>query len=140
MAGRNTTIINELESTIEDTTDANTKTDIREDAFQKYSHSVTNGQMKIPHQQGNDTYLGSSANVITLEEVKRRMELEETLTETFQPEVVEDELQRLLAFFDREFKVQMSHSLTVPDISLQELHWCLIMNKSKAGYHKITLL
>lgn len=101
MTKRNITVIKERESTSVESTGAYTEAEIQEDTFKK--SSINNTQMNTSQQQRNSTDFNSSANVITLEEVKRRMELQKIPTERFQPEVVENEIQRLLSFFNREF-------------------------------------
>ncbi|XP_063869549.1 uncharacterized protein LOC135105245 [Scylla paramamosain] len=48
----------------------------------------------------NNNYENPHSNVLTLEEVKRNMEAKDISPEVFRPDVVENELQRLLAFFN----------------------------------------
>lgn len=100
-------------TTLEATTDADTESDIAQDPFKKYLKNVTDDQVQTTPKQSNATYLTSSANVPSLAEVKRRMAQNKTRLEDFHPEVVESELQRLLAFFDREFKVQSQCSVPI---------------------------
>lgn len=62
------------------------------------------GEMKTEEEKIIN-YENPHSNVFTLEEVKRHMEEKNISPEVFRPEVVENELQRLLAFFDRKFGV-----------------------------------
>lgn len=97
-------------TTLETPTDAETESDIARDAFNTHPIKVTDDQLRAPPRQRNASSLTSSANVITLAEVKRRMAQNKTHVEDFHPEVVESELQRLLTFFDRELKVKFVFS------------------------------
>lgn len=104
----------ELETTtLETPTDAETESDIARDAFNTHPIKVTDDHLRAPPRQRNATSLTSSANLITLAEVKRRMGQNKTHVEDFHPEVVESELQRLLTFFDRELKVMSVFSAAI---------------------------
>lgn len=82
------------ERTLEGTTNADTEIVLK---------NVTNDEAQTMRTPSNVTYFTTPANVVTLAEARRRMGQYETPMEAFNPEVVENELQRLLAFFDREF-------------------------------------
>ncbi|XP_050703164.1 uncharacterized protein LOC126988795 [Eriocheir sinensis] len=109
----------ELETTtLEATADADTESDTAQDTLNKYTKNDTDDQAQTPPKRSNATYLTSSANVVTLAEVKRRMAQNKISMEDFHPEVVESELQQLLAFFDP--AKQNGRSDPPPNMSLWE--------------------